>query len=436
MNGLTHISKHILASKLPTLLERIEKINEKMKAAGAPSIEITHDGMSIKGNDIHGIAGTRLPMVRVSLKRAVDAPSGEIRLLGKTTVDATRFMTHKSFVELNKEQRQFFDNPPHPCHCDHCQTDRPRVNIFVFETPTGLSRVGSSCADDFAGLKIEKWSQGFQESIKAMDEFSEITLSEAMTQSAIKVDDFIKEAVVIIGSLGYFSVKDYGSHNSGWAVYDSILAKSEQDGFVKIDCTPDQIEKAHKVMQYIEGSVNRENDRNSDYFVNLRNLLDFGHLSRKQSTLLASAVRSLDIYEEKLARATTFSGLGNAFVGDLKARTLFKGLTIDAFYYKDGEFGTSTKIHFLDDNKNLIVWKRAGYCEPEIGEKVDLLGTVTGHNRWYSRQYQKEVLETRLTRCVEMTPEEVIKHEQKEEKKAARAAKKAERAERDSTPSL
>jgi hypothetical protein len=427
MNNLSQIRSELLVDKIPLLQERIDKINDRLKASGAPAIQMQIGEPRVTGGDKHGIQGVCLTTAEVTLSRDVSAPIGQVKLLGKTQIDpSSRFMSHTFYSQIDDQQREHFENPMHPCHCDHCGTQRNRSVIFLFETADGIFRVGSGCADDFAGLQIKRWATAYADACAEVEKFCQISLNEAQTHVVFKVDDFLREAALVIDTMGYHSAKEYGLNGSGYVAYESLIDKADENGEIHFAYSPEILATVDKVKAYIHDSEFRPEDRNNDYFVNLRNLLTFGYLTQKQAGQLSSAVRSLQIYESKQAKAEENQGLANHHVGVKGERDVLKNLRIDAFYHSGPEeFHPHTKIHFFDEDRNLIIWKKSGYHEPTIGEVVNLLATVNDHKSWYSKKYGKEVKETRVSRCVELTPEQVLEHEEKKAKKLAREAKKA-----------
>lgn len=428
MNNIPQIRSELLVDKIPLLQERIDKINDRLKASGAPSIKIHIGEPRVTRADKHGIEGVCLTTAEVTLSRDVAAPIGQVKLLGKTQIDPTsRFMSHTFYSQIDDQQREHFENPMHPCHCDHCGTQRNRSVIFLFETADGIFRVGSGCADDFAGLQIKRWASAYADACAEVDKFCQISLNEAQTHVVFKVDDFLREAALVIDTMGYHSAKEYGLNGSGYLAYESLIDKADGNGEIHFEYSPEILETVERVKTYILDSEFRPEDRNNDYFVNLRNLLAFGYMTQKQAGQLSSAVRSLQNFEAKQAKASQNQGLANHHVGVKGERDVLKNLRIDAFYHSGPEeFHPYTKIHFFDEDQNLIIWKRSGYHEPTIGEVVNLLATVNDHKAWYSKKYGKEVKETRVSRCVELTQEQVVEHEAKKAKKLARQAKKGD----------
>jgi len=427
MNPFSQQTAILLVDKVPLLTERIEKINQRLMQSGAPLIEVQVGEPRVTNGRVHGVEGVHLTTCEVTLKRNVHAPIGDVKLLGKTQIDPTsRFMSHTFYSDINDQQREHFENPTHPCHCDHCGTQRNRSIIFLFETADGIFRVGSGCADDFAGLQIKRWAAAYAEATAEVEKYSHINLSEVRSQVVFSVEDFLRESALIIDTMGYHSAKEYGLNGTGFITYESLIEKADENGDIKFTYPDEILSMVERVKTYIHDSELRAEDRNNDYFVNLRNLLNFGYMTQKQAGQLSSTVRSLQIFEAKQERAQKSQGLANHHVGVVGERDLIKNLRVDAFY-QSGEFDEMpyTKIHYFDPDQNLIIWKRSGIHSPVIGEVVNLMATVNDHKTWYSKKYGKEVKETRVSRCKELTPEQVAEYEEKKAKKLAREARKS-----------
>lgn len=436
MNHLSNVSAHVLVDRIGLIQEKIDKINEKLKAANAPLIQLIVGAPKITSAGEHGEKGVRMATCEVTLNRGVDSPLGQIKLLGKTKVELdlkTDIMTHTFFTKINDEQREAFEHPVHKFHCDHCGTQRNRANLFLFETNAGIVRVGSGCADQFAGIQIQKWTLAFTDAVNELEKVSHVQLNEVRTHSVFPVDDFLKEAALVIDTMGYFSAREYGYNGSGNIAFENLHAHADENGIVNGVYPEAIIEKVQRVKNYIEASEYREEDRNNDYFVNLRNLLSFGYLTSRQAGTLASSIKSLMVYESKKAYAENNKVVGNAHVGIVEQRMLFKNLRVDAAYQNFDSLYPSTKIHYFDENQNLLIWKRSGIHDVEIGETVSLLATVGDHKKWHSKKYQKDICETRIMRCKSLSSEEVLAFEAKQEKQST---KKARKASLEQTPSL
>jgi hypothetical protein len=436
MNQLSNASAYVLVDRVGLLKDKIEKINERLRAANAPLIELDIGDPSITSAHEHGEVGVRIATCKVTLKRGIDSPLGQIKLLGRTLVDQdtrTDIMTHTFFTKINDQQREAFEHPVHKFHCDHCGTQRNRVTLFLFETDAGVVRVGSACADEFAGVHIKKWTLAFIDAVNELEKICKIQLNELLTHSVFPVDDFLKEAALVIDTMGYFSAREYGYNGSGNIAFENLNASADENGVV-ISAYPDFIvEKVKRVKDYIEASEYRDEDRNNDYFVNLRSLISFGYLTSRQAGTLASAVQSLTIHELKQASAEIYKTVANAHVGIIDERAIFKNLRVDAAYQDLNSIYPSTKIHYFDENENLIIWKRSGIHDVTLGETVNMMASVGSHKKWHSRKYQKEVCETSVMRCKFLSPEEVLILEEKKLKQLTKSAKKIHSA---SSPSL
>lgn len=433
MNKLSGVSKNILVDRVPLIVDRIAKLNEKLKMSGAPQVEIEVGPQRLvkySNSPDPSSTGTDLLMCDVYIKREINGPAGEVRLLAKTSVDPTsRFMSHQFYAKLDDDQIDLLENPLHPCHCDHCGTQRNRVVMFAFETVEGVFRVGSGCADDFAGLQIRKWTDAVARAIEEVEVAGRINTGDIIRNIVFRVEDFVKESVNIVNTMGYSSFKDYGSNSTGKLAFENLLLKTSNDTDLEKCYSPEVLDKAKRVIDYIIESEFRPDDRNSDYFINLRNLVSLGYMTTNQSSLLSSSVASYNNHEKKKELIERNMNSFSGHVGEVGQRTLFKGLVVESVYLDYESQFPSTKVSYLDENKNLLVWKRSGIHEDMagVGEKVTLVGRVDAHNKWLSRKYEKEVCETKLTRCVIMEPEDVIIYEEKEEKKAQRLAKKKDR---------
>lgn len=398
--------RYILQDRIPTLQSKIDKINEKLKAAGAPLIALKVGAPEISRIDVNG-EGDYLPVQKVEISREVMAPIGRIELLAATKVDpTTQFMEHRTFTKLTREEDEKVRSPVAPCFCDHCETNRLRIYIFTLKTPEGVSRVGSGCLDSFTGFNMSKWQDGYRNAVKAVEEIEVITFTEAQQHAIMPVELFLKEAIEQIGSNGY-SAGYSGNYNTGLEAFSALRAKLKDVESGEIQYSPATVKKTQEVMYFIRTSDANPARRVDDYFSNLRALLQYGHLTHRQAGLLASSVISFDKEVKQVQERAKHSTRGNEFVGQVKDKLLLKNLVVDGAYIKDGEWGPKTEIDLYDDKGIYYRWNATGVVELEKGETVHVAGTLSKHSQFYSNKFGKEMFQNNITRCKFHTLDEI-----------------------------
>jgi hypothetical protein len=416
-----YIIREILADRLPILLKKIARVNEKLKAGALPLIEVTHEFNHITNVKVVGAGTVKLPMARVLIAReAPSAATGYVQLLAKTTIEASlgsAAMQHRTYGEITPEQRERIQNPKEAGACDHCTSNRQRSYIFTLNTPGGTMRVGGGCLKDFMGFDMSRWTNSLNEVIDEAERLSHITFKEINEHEVIPVRMFLGEAIKHVATHGYRN-RDSGYPTGGLTFEICQALIDERESEME---EPEMEDQVSAVIGYIKNSVNRPEDINKDYFVNLRTMLDVGYLTQNQANLIASSVASFHRFEADLAKKAANSTVGVNFIGTQKERLVLKDLRIEGVYPDHGQYGTTSKFTFIDADNNVYQWKASGFFEPEIGRVVTVQGTVKEHSTFFTKMYGKEVNCTVLTHCKFLTPEDVLALESKKPRKKSAA---------------
>lgn len=430
MNLDEHIIRDILTSKLPNFLARLEKINTKLKSGGLPPIEIVNHGSHTRPVTLQGRGIVNLPMATISILRQAPSPSAQrVQVLAKTTLDSrlsSEAMTHKTYGNLTDEERNVIHHHPDPGACDHCSSKRNRAYIFTLKTPGGLMRVGGGCLTDFVGFDMSRWANSLNEVIESADKYAEVTFREMADNEVIPLRLFLSIANNLIEENGYRN-RDMGESTGEQAFFLSQSAIS--GGMERED--PEHTVAVDQVLTFIKNSVHREQDAHSDYFVNLRTMADVGYLTTRQANLMASApqayrryLRDLARQEEERKRLEGSSHIGMNFIGEKKQRMLFEDVVVSYVKPDSNFYGAFTKICFLDAAGNHFTWKASGVIEAEVGQTLQVLGTITDHESYYSKTYGKEIKDNKISRCQMLSVEEVLETRTKLAKAEAKARKK------------
>lgn len=400
---------YILQDRMPSLQAKIDKLNEKLKAAKAPLIVLKLGEPEVRRIDPNG-TGDYLPVRRVEVSRDVLAPIGRIELLAATKIDpTTQVMEHRTFTKLTPAEDMKVKTPVAPCFCDHCETNRLRVYIYTLKTPDGVSRVGSGCLDSFSGLEIGamgKWQEAYKNAIKAIEVVEEITFTDAQDHSVISVELFLREAVDKIAANGYHNGYT-GSYHTGAETFSSLRAKLKDVEDGQIQYSPATIKKADEIKAFIIGSQLNPLKRADDYYSNLRILLDFGHLTYRQAGLLASSVISHEKEMKQVQEQAKAAGVANAFFGTPKDKLILKNLRVDGAYPKDSQWGPMIEIVMYDQQGHLFKWKTKGTFDLKKDQTVHLTGTLSKHENWTSHKLGKEMFQNTVTHCKFHTLEEI-----------------------------
>lgn len=425
-----HIIRDILVSKLPNFMARLEKINAKLKSGGLPVIEIVNHGSHYRTMDLKSRGMVKLPMATISILRQAPSPTAQrVQVLAKTTLDSrlsSEAMTHKTYGNLTDEERNIIQHHPDPGACDHCSSKRNRAYIFTLKTPEGIMRVGGGCLTDFVGFDMSRWSNALNEVIESADRYAEINFREMAENEVIPLRLFMSIANNLIERDGYRN-RDMGESTGSQAFLLSQSAISS--GMEGED--PEDTAAVDEVLTFIKTSVHREQDAQSDYFVNLRTMADVGYLTSRQANLMASAPQAYRRHQRDLARKEEerkknegASHIGNNHIGQKKQRMLLEDVVVSYVHSDTNFYGAFTKICFLDPAGNHFTWKASGIIEVEVGQTLQVLGTINDQDSFYSKTYGKEIKDNKISHCRMLTVEEVLDTRTKLAKAEAKALKK------------
>lgn len=397
--------RYVLQTRMPLLQQRIDAINEKLKAAKAPLIEMSITGPFVQR--IHfGLYSRLLPVMKVELNRELDGPKGEVKVLALSTVDkTTQWMEHKTFTKLTPEQDVQVRLTDTPCLCDHCGTNRIRVYMYTLETQDGIKRVGSGCVDEFAGLSIRSWQAAYQKAEESIEKYSDIDFSVVDDHSVVPVLEFLKESIMHVKEHGYLTFNETG-RSSGFEAFQALGDRMDAEG-ESPTYPPEVVAKAKAVRDHILTSAADPLRRDKDYWCNLISLVEYGHLTMRQSSLLCSSIKSYETHLSKMALPVQGAALANEHFGTEGERIPLKNLQVASAYADEGRYGWQTKITFYDEKNRLFEWNAAGRIDLKAGETVHLVGTLGKHETFESKKYEKIMYKNTLKRCKFHSLEEI-----------------------------
>ena len=295
--------------------------------------------------------------------------------------------------------------------CDHCKSKRQRKNVFVLRHDDGRHvQVGRTCIKDFLGgvspeqlLSRATWNFNVVEACGDYEEGGGSYVPEA-----VDVVEYLNAVAICIRRLGWLSKgacqfrdenstssdawdlikpncktdKDRASYNS-W-VEDNNLVHQERDEKMAADSLD------WAVRQPVEGV--------GDYLYNLGVACRAGYVNRKTMGIVASAVsaymRHMDREEEIIQKLKDDAVKSREWVGEVKVRQDFTGLTVLSMRYLEGRYGTTTLVTFEDEPGNLLKW----FASVELddinkGDIVNIRATVKKHDEY------KGVKQTLITRA-------------------------------------
>jgi hypothetical protein len=400
---------YILQDRLPALEAKINKINDKLKAAGIPQLVIDVSGPEVKKIDTAS-TGDYMSVYTVSVSREVMAPVGRVELLAETKIDpVTEWMEHTTFTKLTPAEHKKVTEPVSACFCDHCEKNQLRIYIYTVKSPLGISRVGSGCLDNYTGFspgKMGKWQEAYKKAVSAVEEVEAITFTDVEQHAILPVDLFLMEAVEQIQGRGYQGGYN-GQFHTGSETFSALRAKLQDTENPTPSYSPTTAKKAKDVQEFLVGTQLDPAKRVDDYYRNLRSLLEFGHLTWRQAGLLASSIVSFDKEISQAKERAKAAGMANAYIGVVGEKLILKNLRVESAYADSGQWGATTDFQFYDEEGHLFRWNASGSFDIKRGETVHIEGKLTKHREWTSHKLGKQMLENTLTRCKFHTLEEI-----------------------------
>jgi hypothetical protein len=420
MNNSVLTTLSLPAARLDRFIAHVSRLNDKLKANGAPILEYECSNTSI----LRYPDGNLYPVIQVSLKRNLDAPVGQVELISMSKVNlVTEVMSHKTYRDLTKQERLAVEHPAGACLCDHCETVRPRVYMYTLKTHEGIKRVGSGCLDKYTGLDYKRWIDAYQNATNEIDKLREMDFTEAVHHAVHPASTFLCEAIELIESTG-FKPKSYGASCTGHIAFENLIAKSSDLNETIAEYSHQVSAKAREVLDFLLETEFDPKRSGSDYHNNMKLVAEFGYLTRDQAPLLASSVVAYHEHEIQKQKSLEQSHIGRLHIGASAEKVILEDLTVEYVQRREGRYGESTELRFLDQSGNLIKWKASGRKDLVAGEKINLKGTVADHEEWYSSKYSKLVACTKLKNCKILSDVDLKKAKETPEKKKRRTAMK------------
>jgi hypothetical protein len=293
--------------------------------------------------------------------------------------------------------------------CDHCKSKRQRKNVFVLQKGDEYVQVGRTCIKDFLGgvspeqlLSRATWNFNV---VEACGDYEEGGCGGRAPES-IDITEYLNATAICIRRLGWLS-------KSACQFNDESSTASDAWDLVKPDCRNEKdrevyekwVEKMNLVHQErdettaadaLKWAVSQPVEGVGDYLYNLGVACRAGYVTRRTMGIVASAVSAYmrAMAKVELNQKQKDTEKSREWVGEVKVRQDFTGLTVLSMRYIEGNYGTTTLVAFEDEPGNLIKW----FASVELdninkGDVVDLKATVKKHDDY------KRVKQTLITRA-------------------------------------
>lgn len=271
-------------------------------------------------------------------------------------------------------------------YCSHCKTLRHRNDTYLLtNAETGETmQVGSTCIKDFLG-------HGFTPSFLSMldtKDLDEMGGGFGGGQREFDVATTLALAIAATQRYGFVPASSFDRIPTKQVVVDYMTAGSRAGAEYRAEIgyvTAEHDAKAAAVVEWVKAQ-----DAKSEYMINLQTVVSLNYISYRSIGLVVSAPAAfVRATQEKVEREAAPVSQYVGTVGEKVALTL----TVKVVRYIEGQYGVTTLLIFADAAGNSFKWFASGVHEVEVGQVVELKGTIKDHETY------NEVRSTQLTRC-------------------------------------
>lgn len=304
-------------------------------------------------------------------------------------------------------------------NCDHCKTFRRRNDTYIVQHDDGrVMQVGRNCLKDFTGHKspeaVARWAELLSVFVLA-NNYDPDMVGGGREFRAVSLVNFLAQTIHEIGANGWLSktvARDQGraEHATATQVWGVLfMTSSEEERIIRdegrafLDSLFATEADAEKARDTLERAVKYFDDADDsgitlgDYEWKLRMVVQSNSVDYRTSGLAASIVPWMErmIGREMARRKRAERSANSQYIGNVKERREFKGVTIEHVFDSEGQYGW-THFHVMTDaGGNCLTW-RSSTRRLDPGSTVDLKGTIKDHTEYRGTK------QTVLTRCAVM----------------------------------
>lgn len=316
-------------------------------------------------------------------------------------------------------------------HCDHCNTDRRRLETFVIANPDGFKQVGRNCLANYLGLTNPHMLAEIAQMLIDANDLCSMSESDGFGSGAsvperVPVDEVLQIAASAIRQYGWLSgasAKQYEKQSTAQRVREWVFGNKKTRDQFEHPLTVIEADKtlAAETEAWLETLT--QTNQADDYRYNLSLLAQATSVTGKNFGILVSAINAYSKEKEReIRRNQRFQEDKNSqFVGQVGERMTFENLTVvyTTTFERDNNFGYGqpTVTHFYkikDAAGNLIVYFASNDMGWEQGAVIPkLVARVKKHeDRPDKNDPTNTVKQTVITRASlpkpEPTPEQKL----------------------------
>jgi len=389
MNTETTIT--IAASRLALLNTRIAELAKKAarRSVACPLEVVKIEKVEDRKVRFEGIrVEDTIEMVEVTIEGTVPEMNGYTIVGRLETVASGETIVHKydtpEAAGVDFEALRARGN-----YCDHCNSKRRRIDLFVLVKGAEVLTVGRNCLAAYLMDKDE-----VEQALKSHDLWLEsgewiLRLLDKEpprfgARNSMNVEFYLALVVSLARQMGWRPAREQNctadlancwvnSQMDQWAADSGIEMPTQAD----FDAASAIIGWSQDLQGY-------------GYEANLRAALSVAYCSRKNLRLVASAYAAWA--RDKAIKAEAEMTADSKYVGEVGTK-IDMPMTILGSRYIDSNYGVTTLITFKDSAGNVVKWFASGSKEVKEGTQVRVKATVKRHSEYKGRK------ETMITRA-------------------------------------
>ncbi|MEY8688471.1 MAG: hypothetical protein AB9M53_01145 [Leptothrix sp. (in: b-proteobacteria)] len=383
------VAEHLL----PRIEVLVEKANKRAAKLGVEGFKLTKgDPYPQERKTDDGQKYTTM-MVPLKIEGPVIKATGGWSLLGRVDIeDEGNIVNTRPGATMPVRYRDATGA------CEHCNAQRDRKSIFVFEDADGAHKqVGRSCLQDFMGRDPAGVLWAANEFGGLMDDIDAEMDSDPgvpRDKQLVSLDEVMTAAAHAVAKFGFTSTKA-AMDKSGMSTRDDVSGllfdRKIRETYKPTD---DDRAKAKAVIDWVQSEWGGKPDQ-SDYEYNAVNLTARRHVEPKRLGVLVSLISAYDrAQSERVARDAAV----NAHVGEVGQKREFSAVFAGVNWFET-QWGSMAVARFQTP-EGLVVYKGSTQFWPDglkAGDAVRFTGTIKSHEDY------KGTKQTIVQRCKVLT---------------------------------
>jgi len=321
-------------------------------------------------------------------------------------------------------------------HCDHCNTDRRRLETFVIANESGFKQVGRNCLANYLGLTNPHALAELAQILIDADDLMSMSEDEGFGGGRVverfPIDAILNVAASAIRQYGWLSNKaarEFDKTSTSARVSEWVFGSEQSRKHFEFPLTVTDEDKALalETESWLEGlSIHTDND----YLYNLALLSQSTSVTSKNFGILVSAINAFSKEKERTIRrnARIEADTKSEFLGVVGERITLENLTVVYTTTFESQYGV-THFYKMKAGDNLVVY----FASNQMFEQGQVIPSLTARVKAHENREDKYnpgvfVKQTVITRAsLPKPPKAELTAEQKIAKKAIAKLRRVQR---------